>query len=418
MKRRRQLVSRPAHNRLNAGSIPAAATILLLFTAAAAAEGQTWLRGLDVAPEAECATYDRGAWGFDARRHRQDLADALEAAPYSGERIPAEPEGRAWHVEHVVALKEAAVSGLCDRGPDEWRQFANDRRNLTLAQARLNVQKGAADAGAWLPPTAAGRCYLVRTVVEVKGAYGLTVDQAEADALERVLLEGECGRGHSDFMAYFDLIEIPGGWQPWRLEWRRWEYERERAQRQAALEALRASQEAPAAVWRIGDRLFWTPPAAGPMPGGYRVEQGDTVLHLAPYPQHDGRAVYEYPLRIGGGPARVEAEHGGGLNHRVYSPDVHAGPEPAVLVQRIRYYASRRWRSQASRERWRRVLAGFGVPCGVGYAGRPPVCGLAPAMSAAEAREYDRRGWSPWWGHAATVLERLEAAGIPPAANN
>ena len=177
---------------------------------------------------------------------------------------------------------------------------------------------------------------------------------------------------------------------------------RVQAQRDAEA-AVRATWEAPARIWRIGNLLFWTPPAGGPSPRGYRVEQGDSVLHFQPHTFHDGREVYEYILR-GDAPARVEAEHGGGLNHRVYSESVAPGPEPPATVQRIRYFASRWWRSQASRDRWRRVLAGFGVPC----AEKPAVCPLEPAMTAGEARGYHDRGWSPWWGHAADVLERLE----------
>lgn len=406
MTRRRQLVSQPAHNRPNAGSIPAAATILLLV--ATVAHGQTWLRDVDVAPEVECASYDRASWGFDARRHRQDLADGLDVAPYSGEAIPAVPSGRDWHVEHVTSLKEAAESGLCD-SPDRWREFANDRRNLTLSQARTNIQKGARDAAEWLPATPEGRCFLVRTVLTVKDAYNLTIDQAEADALEGVLLDGDCGSGHDDYMAYFDLIEIPSGWQRWRLDWRRWEYDRRQERREAALAELRASQEPPARVWRIGNLLFWTAPSSGPMPRGYRVEEGNTVSHPW-HPHENGRAVYEHVLRTAA-PARIEAEHGGGLSHRVYSPFVAAGPEPSVLVQRVRYYASRTWRSNKSRDRWRRVLQGIGVPCGVGHAGRPPECGIEPAMTAAEAQGYHDRGWSPWWGHVAGVLRRLEQSG-------
>ena len=50
-------------------------------------------------------------------------------------------------------------------------------------------RKGAKDAAEWLP--ARNRCWFAARVVEVRRAYGLTIDRREADALERILAECE-----------------------------------------------------------------------------------------------------------------------------------------------------------------------------------------------------------------------------------
>ena len=65
-------------------------------------------------------------------------------------------------------------------------RFATDLRNLTLATPDLNRRnKRAKDAAEWLPVR--NRCWFAARVVQVRRAYGLTIDRREAIALERVL---------------------------------------------------------------------------------------------------------------------------------------------------------------------------------------------------------------------------------------
>ena len=65
-------------------------------------------------------------------------------------------------------------------------RFAQDVRNLTLASPQVNRhQKSGKDAGEWLPDR--NRCWFAGRIIEVKRAYGLTVDRREAAVLERVL---------------------------------------------------------------------------------------------------------------------------------------------------------------------------------------------------------------------------------------
>ena len=86
----------------------------------------------------------------------------------------------------MVATSEAHDSGLCAANRATRARFATDLRNLTLASPGVNRhRKSGKDAAEWLPQR--NRCWFAARVVEVRRAYGLTIDRREADALERVL---------------------------------------------------------------------------------------------------------------------------------------------------------------------------------------------------------------------------------------
>ena len=81
-------------------------------------------------------------------------------------------------IEHIVATSEAHDSGLCAADAAVRKKFASDLRNLTLASPQVNRhEKRGHDAAGWF----------AARVIEVKRAYGLSVDRAERDALEAVL---------------------------------------------------------------------------------------------------------------------------------------------------------------------------------------------------------------------------------------
>ena len=85
-----------------------------------------------------------------------------------------------------MARSEAHDSGLCRTDQRTRRQFSEDLRNLTLAAPSVNRnQKRDHDAAGWLPPM--NRCWFAARVINVKRAYGLTVDRRERDALARTL---------------------------------------------------------------------------------------------------------------------------------------------------------------------------------------------------------------------------------------
>ena len=77
-------------------------------------------------------------------------------------------------------------SGLCSADAGTRRDFARDLDNLTLASPSLNrSQKSDKDAAEWMPEQ--NRCWFAQTIVDVRLKYGLTIDQAEADAIDRML---------------------------------------------------------------------------------------------------------------------------------------------------------------------------------------------------------------------------------------
>ncbi len=155
----------------------------LLLLGATVSAGETTWRGLVVAPEDHCAPYDR-----DDYRYPQSVEDEIIAglgdlfSPYTCVRFGS---GRETEIEHMIAVSEAHDSGLCMADLRTRRRFASDLRNLTLAAPSVNREKGARDAAEWLPET--NRCWFAGRIVEVRRAYGLTIDSGEAAALESVL---------------------------------------------------------------------------------------------------------------------------------------------------------------------------------------------------------------------------------------
>ena len=137
-----------------------------------------------VAPESRCSPYDA-----DDYRYPQSVEDRVIAelggvyGPYTGRWFA---NKRETDIEHIVARSEAHDSGLCVADEATRRRFATDLLNLTLASPGVNRnQKRARDAAEWLPDQ--NRCWFADRSVAVRRKYGLTIDQREADTLERVL---------------------------------------------------------------------------------------------------------------------------------------------------------------------------------------------------------------------------------------
>ena len=148
------------------------------------ASADTW-RGLTVAPEHRCATYDKRRDYPYPQSVEADIVRALGAVygPYTGRCFASTRET---DIEHIVAASEAHDSGLCAADAATRARFSRDLRNLTLASPSVNrQQKSGKDAGEWVPDR--NRCWFAARVVEVRRAYGLTIDRREAQALERIL---------------------------------------------------------------------------------------------------------------------------------------------------------------------------------------------------------------------------------------
>ena len=160
--------------------------------------------GLVVAPERNADTYDRKLFRhwIDADRdgcntrcevlqaeRRSDLPGLASGweSMYDGYTTDDSDE---LEIDHVVALAEAWRSGA-DEWDAAWREaFANDLDEpdvLVAVTAATNRSKSDRDPAKWQPPNRSSWCRWANAVVTVKRRWALSVDQAEATALEYVL---------------------------------------------------------------------------------------------------------------------------------------------------------------------------------------------------------------------------------------
>ena len=149
------------------------------------------------------AGYDRDDWG----PHNSGLCRGAVGTPdpYTGTPIDT------CNVDHVVALHEAHESGGWAWTANTKQQFSQDPDNHVASRACVNQSKGGDDIFEWSEAdiasssacgggytvTFAGRCLLAQITVTVKSAWGLAVDQAEADAVSTTL--AGCGDGAPEF---------------------------------------------------------------------------------------------------------------------------------------------------------------------------------------------------------------------------
>ena len=159
---------------------------------------------LPVAAEYD-AGYDRDDWG----PHNSDLCRGAVGSPdpYTGTPIDT------CNVDHVVALHEAHESGGWAWPAPSKQRFSQDPDNHVASRACVNQSKGGDDIFEWsdvdiaassacgggYTVNPAGRCFLARTTVTVKSAWGLAADQAEADAVRTTL--ASCGDQAPEFSA-------------------------------------------------------------------------------------------------------------------------------------------------------------------------------------------------------------------------
>ena len=141
-------------------------------------------RGITIAPENRCSPYDSDQYRYSPSVEPRIVeAQGGIYGPYTGTWFESIKET---DIEHIVARSEAHDSGLCAAGPATWSEFASDLLNLTLASPSVNRhQKSANDIAEWLPDL--NQCWYVDRTVQVRREYGLTIDRAEADAVDRIL---------------------------------------------------------------------------------------------------------------------------------------------------------------------------------------------------------------------------------------
>ncbi|MFL4477535.1 HNH endonuclease family protein [Paeniglutamicibacter sp. ORCA_105] len=115
------------------------------------------------------------------------LASGTLADVYTGTTIKWKVNSGSVDIDHVVALKNAWVSGGMQLSQDQRQGLANDPLNLMASQASANRSKGDANAAEWLPANKSFRCRYVATQISVKKKYTLSVTASEKNAMERVL---------------------------------------------------------------------------------------------------------------------------------------------------------------------------------------------------------------------------------------
>ena len=141
------------------------------------------VHGIGVAPEARITHYDRDDYSYPQSIELQIIA--CQGGIYSPYSLRCFTDRGETDIEHIVATSEAHESGLSTRSDAERKKFGNDLDNITLAAPYLNRrQKSAKDPAEWLPEN--NRCWYVAKYIEIKKKYGLTMDAAEAAAIQKV----------------------------------------------------------------------------------------------------------------------------------------------------------------------------------------------------------------------------------------
>jgi hypothetical protein len=120
---------------------------------------------------------------------RGQVARGTLVCPYTGHKIEfvRGPDSRAIEIDHVVSLSDAWQKGASTWDDDKRLRFANDPLNLLAVDGPANQAKGASDAATWLPPVKSFRDDFVARQIAVKAKYGLSITQAEHDAMRAQL---------------------------------------------------------------------------------------------------------------------------------------------------------------------------------------------------------------------------------------
>lgn len=189
------------------------APVVLPATPAAAAPAATVLALADAVEQIPIADEDRTGYTRESFKHwnkglnatdgcntRNEvlLSEATET-PLIGERCKL--TGGQWFsyydgrtltntndidIDHMVPLAESWDSGASAWTPARREAYANDQdasTSLVAVTDRVNQAKADRDPAEWMPPLPDAHCRYIGEWVGTKMRWGLTADQAEADAL-------------------------------------------------------------------------------------------------------------------------------------------------------------------------------------------------------------------------------------------
>lgn len=153
---------------------------------------------LEVRPESEPTKYDWDLFG----PHGSSMCRDIAFGAWTGRSFA--EAGQPCHVDHIVALREAWQSGAHRWSAAKLRRFGSDASNHLPSLGCVNSSKGYKDAAEWpyqgllaLRETSSSpcrgmgvdqdaACLFVDVSAAVKNAYGLSVDEAERDAMLKV----------------------------------------------------------------------------------------------------------------------------------------------------------------------------------------------------------------------------------------
>ena len=145
------------------------------------------LRSLQVdEPAGECPPYDPDAYAYSSSlEYHLVLYYGGVYDPYNDRWYRSLDSLRSLDIEHIVARKEAHISGMCFEPDSIKAVFASDSLNLALALASTNREKSDKDPAEWLPEF--NQCWFTARVIEVRSAFGLTIDPDELNTLEGLI---------------------------------------------------------------------------------------------------------------------------------------------------------------------------------------------------------------------------------------
>lgn len=186
---------------------PAAAHHVLPPGIPSTAAAQSQLNSLTVRPKGSGAGYDRSLFPHwvivqgtcDAREYvlRRDghTVQVDGSCRATSGRWSSEYDGvwtgnaSEFDIDHMVPLSDAWRSGADTWTTAKRRDFANDVNSpqLWAVSASSNRSKGDRDPSQWMPPRTAIHCSYVKSWVNVKYRYGLSVTSAEKSSIQNTI---------------------------------------------------------------------------------------------------------------------------------------------------------------------------------------------------------------------------------------
>ncbi|MDO5034631.1 MAG: HNH endonuclease family protein [Actinomycetaceae bacterium] len=121
--------------------------------------------------------------------------------PFSGQTIyfeRGEKTSPLVQIDHVVPLSNAWYAGAWQWDLATRERFANDPQNLLAVSGAANQDKGNLSADQWLPENKDYHCAYVARQIHVKATWGLSVTEAERQAM-------------IDVLADCPVVEVPKG---------------------------------------------------------------------------------------------------------------------------------------------------------------------------------------------------------------